>query len=216
MVILLPAAILLLVIAAMAGGGMSSGLIPSKAVSKKYTGRRSSDLTSFDLVDDVVVQSPTQVQGAVQAKLGRPVAINTIALATSIASESSGPLAAQIGIGWSIKNYAAKGGKSVLATVAPDGKFAAQGTKNHGYVSSARPPTSVTIKIAEDILATPPKVKDPTGGAIQFDSPKTQRALLAQGRVSETPEQVAANRIKSGRKVVYLPGVPTEELRFWV
>lgn len=207
-------AFLFLVLAAGSTGTYVAVTSASKKKTK-FTGKTTSNLTSFDVVEDVVQQSPAQVQAAVSAKLGRTIPINVIALGTAIASESSGPYNAQLGIGWSVKNYAAKQGKSVLATVSPDGRFAAQGSANHGYISSRLPPTTTTIAIAESILATPPKVADPTKGAIQFDSPKAQRALLAQGRVTDTPEQVAASRIKSGRKMVTVPGVSADELRFW-
>lgn len=208
---LFPAAIVLLLLLSFVGRN-------EKDVSRRpsrFTGRRSSDVITYDIIEDVVSQTPAQIQAAIKRKLGREIPINVVALAGAIASESSGPTLAQIGIGWAIRNYAAREGKSILAAVAPDGRFAAQGLPGHSYVSTRLPPTKHTIQIAEAILASPPRIKDPTRGAIQFDSPRTQRALLAQGRVSRTPEQVAAKRRAAGRREIHLPGISPDELRFW-
>lgn len=210
--IVIPLALLLLLAL---GAGSYTGVVPVGP--RRIAERRKSDLMTFD-VDQfgVVFQTPAQIQTEISRVLKRPVSLDVVALATAMASESTGPELAQIGIGWAIKNYAAKNRSSVVATVSPDGRFAKQGTRNHGYVSSKLPPTRKTIELAEKIMPTPPKIADPTSGAIQFDSPKAQRALLARGEVKDTPEEIAARRIKAGRRLVTLPGVSSENVRFWV
>jgi hypothetical protein len=71
------------------------------------------------------------------------------------------------------------------------------------------------VELAEGVLSG--KMPDPTGGALQFDSPASQRALLALNHPDyrKGPEAVAASRRAAGLKEFYLPGVSPDKLRFW-
>lgn len=137
------------------------------------------------------------------------------ALARAIASEANNNEAEQIAIGWCVRNHAAFLGKSVRATVAPDGLFAEQGTKGHGYVSSARAYSAEVFQLAGDLLRG--KHPDPTQGAEFFDHPVAQRALLKRrpDLYKKTPEDVARLRVSSGLVLVLLPGVDEERFRMW-
>lgn len=172
-------------------------------------------LLSFTVTNGVVKESPAQVASACSAKLGRTVSVEVAALATVIDSEAAGePLAVRQCVGYAVLNKAGRSRSRIVATIAPKGKLGAQNAGNT-YVSSARPPTSGGIDVAEAVLAgTAP---DYTRGATQFDSPKAQRAALARGTkgYTKTPEEVADGRRAEGKTLVLVPGVPEERFRMW-
>jgi hypothetical protein len=162
-----------------------------------------------------VVDSPAELALRGSQKLGRKdvIPLNVWTLATVIASEAgSGPEMAKAAIAHAVMNAARRKGISVFKLIAPDGKFGGQQGR---YAASGKPPTETDVKIAEAVYTG--KIKDPTRGADQWDSPRAQRALVAR-KVSgyrKGPEQVAADRIKAGKAVVYVPGVDPEYLRLW-
>lgn len=135
------------------------------------------------------------------------------ALARAIASEQGSLNAtAGLGIGFAIRNHARRLGKTIAATVAPNGWGSQSGG---GYVSTAREPAAKHTALAAEVLM--PNAFDITGGAEHFDSPRAQRALLAKGAAGyvKTPEQVAQARVASGLELVTLPNVDPDALRFW-
>lgn len=162
-----------------------------------------------------VVDSPAELALQGSQKLGRKdiIPLNAWTLATVIASEAgSGPEMAKAAIAHAVMNAARRKGVSVFKLIAPDGKFGGQQGR---YAASGKPPTEVDVRIAEAVYTG--KIKDPTRGADQWDSPRAQRALLAR-KVSgyrKGPEQVAMDRMKAGKAVVHLPGVDPEYLRLW-
>lgn len=162
-----------------------------------------------------VVDSPAELALQGSQRLGRSdvIPLNVWTLATVIASEAgSGPEIAKAAIAHAVMNAARRKGVSIFKLIAPDGKFGGQQGR---YAASSRPPTEADVRIAEAVYTG--KIKDPTRGADQWDSPRTQRALVARGvsGYRNWPEQVAADRMKAGKVVVYLPGVDPEYLRLW-
>jgi len=158
-----------------------------------------------------VVETPPELQLALAKKLNRPVGLDALILATVIASEESLPLG-KVAIAWAVKNMARRKGKSIMSLVAPDGHFGSQ--QDGRYCASGQPPTALDFQIAEDVQSG--KLRDPAG-AIQWDSPRSQLALIKRGSTTttRTPESVAANRRADGRRLVILPGIPAEHLRMW-
>jgi hypothetical protein len=130
------------------------------------------------------------------------------------------------GVAWATRNEAFNRGVSITALVlyakdpATNGKY---GSQNEGrYCSTANEPTKANRALAESVLAQP-RSADPTGGAVQYDSPKAQRYLARKkikGYVRAdgspvTPEDVAAKRRAAGKRLVLIDGVPEEEFRMW-
>lgn len=137
------------------------------------------------------------------------------AMARMIASENpNDSVLIQSAIAWAAKNEAERRGKTVADLLMPNGIPSGQNTGGR-YASTRNPSTYATRQVAYDVLsgATP----DPTGGAIQFDSPRAQRAALARNvsGYSKTPEQVAASRMSEGKELVTLPGVNPDYMRWW-
>lgn len=122
---------------------------------------------------------------------------------------------AKAGIGWVVVNQAKRRGVSISGLVLGSlGKF---GSQNLGgrFVASQNPPSALDRRLAKEILRG--QRLDPTGGAVQFDSPAAQRILLARGTTGykKTPEDVAKSRRAEGKEMVTLPGIPGDLLRFW-
>jgi spore germination cell wall hydrolase CwlJ-like protein len=141
--------------------------------------------------------------------------LDVYALARMIASEHpSGTNAVKVAVACVVLNYARKRGVSVSALLlAPQGRF---GRQNVGkYAATGNDPTAEEIEIARRVLSG--GVLDPTGGAVQFDSPRAQRAALARGvkGYKKTPEDVARQRIAEGKVAVTVPGIDPDYLRFW-
>lgn len=145
------------------------------------------------------------------------VSVEVESLARTMQSEDSGR-AARIGIGWATKNMAKKKGQSITQLVtysknpAVNGKYSDQKVSGGKYCASHKSPSRETLDIAAAIIAG--TIKDPTGGAIQWDAPKTQDALHKKDPAKFKPASEIANaRIKAGRRPVQLDGVTTT--RFW-
>jgi spore germination cell wall hydrolase CwlJ-like protein len=137
------------------------------------------------------------------------------ALARVIASEAGGePQAIQTAVAFATRNAARKLGTSVTMLVKTPGNT--YGPQSRGsYASTARAPNAAHRALAKRILSG--AVPDNSQGAVQYDSPKAQRALLAKKAkgYKDTPEQVAARRRKAGKRLVLLPGIPEDRFRMW-
>jgi spore germination cell wall hydrolase CwlJ-like protein len=137
------------------------------------------------------------------------------ALARVIASEAGGePRDIQIAVAHATRNAARKLGTSVTSLVKTPGNT--YGPQSRGsYASTARAPNAAHRTLANQVLSN--AVADNTQGAVQYDSPKAQRALLAKKAkgYTKTPEQVAADRRKAGKRLVLLPGIPEDRFRMW-
>lgn len=142
------------------------------------------------------------------------------ALARMLASEVGGAFKGQAGIdariavGNAALNVARARGKSVYQILVPPGKTYGPQTDGR-YASTKADPSKLDNEIATGLLAG--KYPDTTGGAVQWDAPRAQRAALARGvkGYKKTPEDVAAMRKKEGKKVVLVAGIPEDSLRLW-
>jgi hypothetical protein len=185
-------------------------------------------LEPTELDDDGV--ACTEVDGelvpADPAELARGMGVDpsTLALARVLVSEAGNlPWIGQIGVGWTVVNHARAVGRSVLDVVtaasfksgadAPgDGYFGRQGgTGGYRYVASSQSSTDDSRATAAGILAG--DVADPTGGALNFDSPGSYG--VQAGTEEGGGDTFAANREAEGKEKVLLPGIPESQLRFW-
>lgn len=146
------------------------------------------------------------------------VSIEVESLARTMQSEDSSR-AARIGIGWAAKNMAKKKGESITQLVTysknpkANGRYSDQKVDGGKYCATHKTPSKETLQLAASIIAG--TIKDPTGGAIQWDAPKTQDALHKKDPAKYKPSaEIANSRIKAGRRLVQLDGVSTT--RFWV
>jgi len=196
------------------GGGAPD---PQAGATPKNPKKISSDILTFTFDGTRVLETPQKLAADASKKLGFELKPGELALATAMTSEAGGlPKMAQIGVGWTIINYTRKVLKkdNPYYAVAPDGKFARQGAPSHSYVASSRPPSRAIILLAKDVMYG--KYSDPTKGAVQFDSPAAQLALMARDPLyKSSPQKVAASRQSEGKKKVLIPGVPEEKMRFW-
>lgn len=167
----------------------------------------------------IVTDTPAELAKAASAILKRPVpiAIDDFILATIIASEADSSYTPYMrgAIGNAVMNHQRAAGEHLFEILKnPAGAFADQ--LGGRYVSTVRPPTEEDLLIAEAISSG--RLPDTTGGAVEFDSPRAQRALVASGVYSAEngPEAVAARRMRGGKVPFYLPNVNPDEIRFWV
>jgi hypothetical protein len=152
---------------------------------------------------------------------GLGVEINRYALARVIVSEVGNlPLAAQVGVAWVVRNQASHRGQSIVhlvtraavkdssgnfqAVAGADGFFGKQA--QHRYCSTSQDADQNALDIADQVISG--AIDDPTGGALQWDSPN---AFSSSGAADAT----AAARIAAGNVEVDLPGVSSDSLRFW-
>jgi spore germination cell wall hydrolase CwlJ-like protein len=138
------------------------------------------------------------------------------ALARVMQSEAGGePKAIQVAVGYATINLSNARNVSIweLARGTAD-EWGGQGSGGR-RVSSRVPATAKMTELARAVLSG--DEPDPTGGAIQFDSPRAQRALMVKmpELYKTSPEQVAANRRSTGLELVLLPGIPEERFRMW-
>lgn len=167
------------------------------------------------LIRKEVIESPAELALQASTKLGRSniIGLTPYTLATVMASEAgSGSPAAKAAIAWAVKNAARAKGVNVFRLVAPDGKFGGQLGR---YCASGLPPSEIDLKIAEGVESG--KIPDTTRGAVQWDSPNAQDAMMKRGVAGYTKNAatVAAARIKDGKEVVHVPGVDPGYLRLW-
>lgn len=143
--------------------------------------------------------------------VGAGVTLDVYALARMIASEAGGQkFIAQQAVGIVAANYAADHGQSISAlllhsTHAGSGYF---GKQSQGrYAATSKDASPMQLALADQILAG--QIDDPTGGARQWDSPRSY-SNPADADATE------ARRIAAGNTLVILPGVPASTFRFWV
>jgi len=147
------------------------------------------------------------------------------ALARMIQSEEGGSSQErQVAVAWICINEAAKEGRSVYALLTrPTGGYGHQGggEGRNGYASTASTALPSTQSLAQGIWAG--RFPDPTGGALHFDSPRSQDYGIAHNLPGYhdkdgnpwTPERVAAKRRGEGFALALLPGVDEYEFRMW-
>jgi hypothetical protein len=165
-----------------------------------------------------VVETPSEIRAQIEKKLGRTLSSDAVALATMIASEQpEDPPHVKAAIANTAVNYArykkfTDVEDAVTHGSGPERSFGGQLGR---YASTNEPPTIEDVNIAEAVLSG--RLPDRTGGAIQYDSPFVQMEGLRKGLpgYKRTPEQVAADREKSGLVAWYMDGVDPMHLRFW-
>lgn len=162
---------------------------------------------------NLVKESPAELVDMASKRLGRQIVLDDFVLASVIASEAGPHYTPYMrgAIGSAVVNHQNALGESIF-DILPHGSFGDQLAGS--YASTARPPTEEDLLIAEAVRNG--RLPDVTGGAVQFDSPRTQRNQYAKGQVRQTPEEVAADRMKERKVVFYLPNVDHDEIRFWV
>ena len=147
------------------------------------------------------------------------------ALGRMISSEEGGsPQFRKEAVAWATINTAIRQGRSLFGLLTrPTGGYAHQGgAGGNGYASTAREAAPADAELARQIYAGE-RGGDVTGGATNFDSPRSQDYGIAHNLPGYhdkdgnpiTPEVVAANRRKQGLELVLLPGVDEYEFRMW-
>lgn len=129
-------------------------------------------------------------------------------LARMIESEAGGtPEIAMRGVAHAAMNHAAGRSITDVLTHGTGGANGHYGPQEEGrYASTAKEPSPASIKIAQEVLSG--KSTDPTGGAVQWDSPQAYAD-------PERAHVVAASRASEGKHIVTLPGVPASTFRFY-
>jgi hypothetical protein len=144
--------------------------------------------------------------------VGRTISPEAFALASLAASEAgTQPNIAKVAVMHAALTKA-KGKHNIVNLLTHDGHF---GGQQGGYASTRQPPTFVTLELAESVLAG--KVRNPTPGALYWDSPSGQRAALER-RVSgylKTPEQIADERHASRLTEISPRGIDPDTFRLW-
>lgn len=141
------------------------------------------------------------------------VSLDVEALARLAVSEAT-TRAGRIAVMWATRNYAKRAHLSIaellLRSKHPlaSGKFSRQNLGK--YASTALPSTTETRTDAARVLSG--VIRDPTGGATQYDCPAAQGKLQGQRGYTKTADEVAETRARDS-VLVTLPGVPG--LRFW-
>jgi hypothetical protein len=203
--------LLLIGVVALVLVGSGGAAHASEYVKKIVTGSPKT-LVTYTLVNNRVVESPAVLWAAAQKKAGFNFPFRVFLLASMAASEySSGSQQLKAAVIWAARNYEKARKTTLTAMLAPDGKLGGQLGR---YASTAHPPTLTDVKLA--MLIEAGKLPDMTRGSIQFDSVRTQRILNKRDPVkNKPPEIIAANRMKEGKRALYLPGEDPENARFW-
>ena len=185
----------------MAGAGMvAGGLIGIGLLSALATFISRRTVTT---VDGSVV--PADIQGLADAA-GYDVAV--YALARVGASEAGGQKKiAKAGVMWVVMNEATRRGTDVLSVILGDASsFGAQGTGGRHFVSSSHDPQTIDLVTASGVVDG--SIDDPTGGAVNFDSPGAYKDPAKA-------DAFASGRESEGKELVLLEGVPETTFRFW-
>lgn len=160
---------------------------------------------------------PADVQGLADAAGVSP---DVYALARVSASEAGGQKQiAKQGVCWVVINHANAVNTTPLLTIlgsAPT--FGHQGTGGRSFVASGKDPGAVDLQVADDVFSG--NVADPTGGALNFDSPGAYKDKLDNdGNVIATAQEradaFAAARQGENKVLVLLDGVSESTFRFW-
>lgn len=159
---------------------------------------------------------PPNVQALADAT-GYDVAV--YALARVSASEAGGQKKiAKAAVMWVVMNEAARGGKTALQVILGSAQaFGPQGTGGRGFVSTSKDPQTIDLVTAQGVADG--SIDDPTGGALNFDSPRSYEDKIVDGQVVKTREQrieeFAEHRSGERKELVTLEGVPESTFRFW-
>ena len=163
-----------------------------------------------------IVEEPAALAAQASRKLGREIPLGVFTLATLMASEAGrGSPLAKAAIAHAAMTYTAKHGKGqtlIQILLGSDGRY---GSQQGRYASTRHAPMESDIELAESIAAG--KVANPTPGAIQWDSPKTQTALKARGEpgYERDADELRRKRESENKIAIFLPGVDHDYLRLW-
>lgn len=163
-----------------------------------------------------VVEEPRVLAAMASEKLGREIPLGIFSLATMIASEAgSGADLAKVAVAHAALTYTKKHGKGKTLhqlLTSTDGHYGGQQGR---YASTKNAPSLRDIEIAEAVAAG--KIANPAPGAVQWDSPKAQDQLFAEGEsgYSSDADGLARKREAEGKVAVFLPGVDQGYLRLW-
>lgn len=143
------------------------------------------------------------------------------ALARALASEVRGdaPKEQKLGVGWAIRNHAG-GPDGVYRQIMSGSKGEAQGlfarqSADGRYVATMNDPYEDDVAIAGLVLAGA-DADDPTGGATNFFSPRTQNVLHARDPDKYRPAAEIIRRWEGrGMEVVAVAGVDPDEQLFF-
>lgn len=183
-------------------------------VSVPYFSKKSGKTLSYQDVaqplDDLVREASVNA--------GRIVAPEAFVLGTMIRSEvgSVKDVRARVGVAHAALNMARQQRKKILDLLAPKRVLGSQGFNGRGYAATLHAPTIIDVEAAEAALSG--SVPDPTGGALHWDSPAAQRRGVAEGWAGyqgNTPEKIAADRIRDGMEEFTFETVNPDILRFW-
>lgn len=181
-----------------AGGIIGLGLFAALAT---FISRRTATTIDGDVV-------PADVQGLADSA-GYDVA--TYALARVGASEAGGQKKiAKAGVMWVVMNEANRRGTDVLTVILGDAtSFGAQGTGGRHFVSTSHDPQTIDFVTAQGVKDG--SIDDPTGGALNFDTPRAYPDYPDTTKA----DAFAAGRQSEGKELVTLEGVPESTFRFW-
>jgi hypothetical protein len=159
---------------------------------------------------------PADVQALADAA---DVSVAVYALARVGASEAGGQKKiAKAGVMWVCMNEAAHAGKTVIQVILGSASaFGPQGTGGRNFVSTSKDPGTLDLMTAQGVADG--SIDDPTGGALNFDSPRSYTDKIVNGQVVKTREQriqeFEDGRSSEGKELVTLEGVPESTFRFW-
>lgn len=163
-----------------------------------------------------VAESLSELAARASRKLGRRVSPVSFLLAAMIASEAgSDPDVAKAAVAHAAITMANKLGVSLTSLLAPPKQGGRLGSQHGRYASTARPPSTSELELAEEVQRG--RVANPTPGAVQWDSPSAQDKLTAEGAPGYEidADALAARRTSENKVAVFVPGVDPRELRLW-
>lgn len=191
----------------------------TKLVTNKRTGKKQEHTVYRQRVDGAMIDGdlaasgePSELAKLASQIVGREIPVETFALASLASSEASTqPAIAKVAVMHAALTKA-KGRDGLIKLLAPDGHF---GGQQGGYAATRQPPTFVTLELAESVLGG--KVKNPTPGALYWDSPSGQRAALEKktSGYTKTPEEIADERHADHLVEISPRGVDPDDLRLW-
>ena len=145
------------------------------------------------------------------------VPLDVYALAAAMQSEEKTRIG-HIAIGCAIRNYCRKHKISVAAQLLrgkgpSHGHFGSQEAGK--WASTSKPPTANTLILAEQILAIPSPIIDPTQGAVSWYAPAMQDVAHQRNPnlYSYNSEQLKTKLLRLGGKMIVVDGVP--DTLFW-
>lgn len=176
-------------------------------------------LVTFSLTDGAadsqrVIADPDVLWSLAQDAAGFQFSFDAFLLAAMVSSEYNGYSASgtlKAAVVWAARNYSERYGRSISNMLIPDGKLGGQKGR---YASTRLAPRLYDVLIANGVLDG--SISDITGGAFQFDSPRTQDALHARDPSTyKSAQEIAQSRVNDGRTLVLLPGEDPNKIRFW-